>query len=180
MTYEQFGSAFVHEAVTPDRIKGVIRTIAGDVVTVGPIPAGPGGVASAKASGSVAEPIVTQTSDDPLGYSVTLPIDLDLEVHVAGGRHHYNAEAEVRIGIAVRLEPPLAICIEPTPPTRQEVTVKVHAKGLQAKVLGKVGDIDNELRREISVYVTERIAADTADFANVDLRPLMLKAWPVD
>jgi hypothetical protein len=68
--------------------------------------------------------------------------------------------------------------VEPTPPTRREVSVKVQAKGLQAKVLGRIGDIDNEIRREIAAYVTERIQADGSQFANLDLRPLMLQAWP--
>lgn len=179
MSYEQFGSAFVHEAVTPDRISGVIRGIAGGVVKVGPMQAGPGGLASAVAAGTVADPIVEPTGDDPLSYDVTLPVDLKLDVNVAGTHHHYSAEAKVKIGIAVRLEAPLSICIEPTPPSRRDVTVKVHAKGLQAKVLGRVGDIDNELRREIANYVRSRIESDGSEFANVDLRPLMLEAWPV-
>jgi hypothetical protein len=180
MTYEEFGSAFVHEAVTPGRINGVIRGLAGDVVKVGPMQAGPGGVATATAAGKVADPIVEQTSDDPLAYVVRLPVDLTLDVNVAGTHHHYTAEAEVRIGIAVRLEHPLSICIEPTAPSRRDVTVRVHAKGIQAKVLGRIGDIDNELRREIATYVKSRINSDAAEFANVDLRPLMLEAWPAD
>jgi hypothetical protein len=178
MTYEQFGSAFVHEAVTPARISGVIRDLAGDVVKVGPMQAGPGGLASAVASGTVNDPVVEQTNDDPLAYTVSLPVDLKLDVNVAGTHHHYSAAATVKIGIAVRLEEPLSICIEPTAPTRNDVTVKVHAKGLQAKVLGRIGDIDNELRREIATYVKHRIESDGSQFSNVDLRPLMLAAWP--
>jgi hypothetical protein len=179
MTYEEFGAAFVNEAVTPERIRGVIRDLAGDVVNVGPIHAGPGGVAIATAEGTMAEPIVEVATRDPLAYSVTLPVELSLDVNVAGAHHHYTAEAAVQIAIAVHLEPPLSICIEPTAPTRREVSVKVRAKGLQAKVLGRIGDIDNELRREIAAYVTSRIDADGSQFANLDLRPLMLEAWPI-
>jgi hypothetical protein len=180
MSYEEFGSAFVNEAVTPARISGVIRALAGDVVKVGPIHAGPGGVATATAVGKVAEPVVERTGEDPLSYCVRLPVDLKLDVNVAGTHHHYVAEADVKVGITVRLEEPLSICIEPTPPTRRDVSVNVHAKGIQAKVLGRIGDIDNELRREIAAYVKERIDSDGAEFSNVDLRPLMLEAWPTD
>lgn len=178
MTYEQFGSAFVHEAVTPGRISGVIRELAGGVVKVGPMHAGPGGVATAEAVGNVKDPVVEQTNDDPLAYTVTLPVDLKLDVNVAGTHHHYSAAATVKIGITVHLEEPLSICIEPTAPTRHDVTVKVQAKGLQAKVLGRIGDIDNEMRREIAAYVKHRIESDGSQFSNVDLRPLMLAAWP--
>jgi hypothetical protein len=178
MTYGEFGAAFVHEAVTPDRIRSVIRDLAGDIVRVGPINAGPGGVALASAEGTMQEPLIDMTGDDPLTYQVTLPVDLELEVNIAGSHHRYSAEAQVRIGIAVHLAPPLSICVEPTPPTRREVSVKVQARGLQAKVLGRIGSIDNELRREIAAYVTGRIEADGSQFANFDLRPLMLEAWP--
>lgn len=180
MTFEQFGAAFVREAVTPARITGVIRSIAGGVVSVGPLQAGPGGLAAAVAEGRVGDPVVTQTGDEPLAYCVDLPVDLALDVNVAGSHHRYSAKATVKIGFTVRLEEPLSICIEPTPPTRRDVTVDVHAKGLQAKVLGRVGDIDTELRREIAAYVKARIDADASDFANVDLRPLMQQAWPAE
>jgi hypothetical protein len=180
MSYEEFGAAFVHEAVTPARISSVIRSIAGGAVQVGPLRAGPGGVAAATAAGTVAEPVIEETGRNPLSYCVRLPVDLELHVDVGGSRHHYTAEAEVKVGITVRLEPPLSICIDPTPPSRHDVSVRVHAKGLQAKVLGRVGDIDNELRREIAAYVKARVEADGSQFAHVDLRPLMLEAWPVE
>jgi hypothetical protein len=178
MTYEEFGAAFVHEAVTPERISGVIRGLAGDVVKVGPLAAGPGGIASAIASGTISEPLVDVVSDDPLTYRVTLPVDLSLDLNVAGTHHHYTAKAKVRIGIAVHLEAPLSICITPTPPGRGDVSVKVDAKGIQAKVLGRIGDIDNELQKEIAAYVKSRISSDASEFSNVDLRPLMIEAWP--
>lgn len=180
MSYEEFGAAFVHEAVTPARIAGVIRALAGGPVEVGPLRAGPGGVAAATATGTVAEPVIEETGADPLAYRVRLPVELELQVDVGGSQHHYTAEADVHVGITVRLEPPLSICIDPTPPSRHDVSVRVHAKGLQAKVLGRVGDIDNELRREIAAYVTSRVESDGSQFARVDLRPLMLEAWPID
>jgi hypothetical protein len=178
LSYEEFGSAFVHEAVAPARISAVVRAIAGEVVTVGPIKAGPGGMATATAEGRVAEPIVEKTSEDPLVYIVRLPVDLAVDVNVGGTHHHYTAEADIKVGIRVRLQPPLSICIEPKAPTHREVSVKVHARGLQAKILGRVGDIDNELRHEIAAYVKERIEADGSQFANIDLRELILDAWP--
>jgi hypothetical protein len=178
MSYEEFGSAFVHEAVTPERIRGVVRSIAGETVDVGPITAGPGGVANATANGTIGTPLVDKTGDDPLSYLVRLPVDLTLDVEVGGGRHHYTVEAVVTIAIVVRLEDPLSICVDPTPPTRRDVTVRVHAKGLQAKMIGRVGDLDNEVRKEVGAYVVDRIEAERDQFANIDLRPLILAAWP--
>jgi hypothetical protein len=135
-------------------------------------------VASATATGTIGEPLVEQTSADSTAYCVHLPVDLELVVTLSGSHHHYTAEADIEIRIAARLEPPLSICIEPTPPTHRDVTVKVHPKGLQAKVVGRMGDIDSELRREIAEYVTDRITTDAAQYTNVDLRPIIHAAWP--
>lgn len=176
----QFGAAFVAHAVTPRRIVAVVRAIAGDDVVVGPIKVGPGSMALADAHGRIGEPVVERTGDDPLAYLIRLPVELDLRVDVGGGKHDYTVQAEVRIALTVHVERPLVVVIEPATPHRRDVDVKVRAKGMQAKMIGRLGDIDNELKRHIAAYVRERIEADTSDVTRVDLEPLMAAAWPDD
>lgn len=178
LTYEEFGTAFVAHAVTPQRILAVVRAIAGDEVNVGPIQAGPGGMAQANAHGRIGEPNIEHTGDDPLSYLIRLPVELELRVDVGGGKHDYTVQAEVRITLTVHLERPLVVVIEPATPGRGDVDVKVRAKGMQAKMVGKLGDIDNELKHHIAAYVRARIEADTTDVTRVDLEPLMAAAWP--
>lgn len=178
LSYAEFGASFLAAAVNPDRILAVVRAIAGERVTVGPIQAGPGEVATANADGRIGAPTAEQVGDDPLSYLIRLPAELVLHVDVGGRQHEYAVAAEVRLSITVHVERPLVVVIEPTTPTARDVDVSVRAKGMQAKVVGKLGDIDNELRRHIASYVRERLESDTADVTRIDLVPLMLAAWP--
>jgi hypothetical protein len=173
MSYAEFGRAFVHEAVTPDRIKAVIQSVTGGVVDVGPLNAGPGGVALATATGRVGEPVIETTGDEPLAYLVRLPLDCELEVAVAGTHHRFGVEAEVRVAFTVLLAPPLSLQITPEPPTYRDVDVKVHPHGMQAKVMARAGNVHRELRKEIARYVRHRISTDVAGFGVVELHPLM-------
>jgi hypothetical protein len=178
MAEHELTASVLRELVTPQRVATVISAVAGEVVEVGPIDVGPGGVATATAVGQVGEPDVTMTSEQPLAYLVRLPVDLTLEVLVSGGRHHYTAECEVRIGLTVHAIEPLSARIDPTPPTAHDVSAKVKARGMQAKLVGKVGDIDNEVKRQVARYVCERIEADAAAHTTIDLRPLRNEDLP--
>jgi hypothetical protein len=173
MSYAEFGSAFVHEAVTPERITAVIRNIAGDAVRVGPMHAGPAGVAIANAVGTINDAHVTKTGDEPLAYAVALPVDLSLDVTVAGTKHHFDVDAIVQVRFRVVLAPPLSICIEPESPTYRDVEVTVHPRGMRARVVGQAGNIDRELRKQIARYLRERITTEVSGFSEVDLLPLM-------
>ncbi|MGN6475312.1 MAG: hypothetical protein ACTHK4_16905 [Mycobacteriales bacterium] len=173
MTYAEFGEAFVHEAVTPERITAVIHGVTGSEVRVGPIEAGPGGVATANAVGTIGDPSVEVTGHDPLGYLVILPAQLEVDVTAAGTKHHFDVDATIRVSFMVALEPPLSLCIVPESPTYRDVDVDVHPKGLQARVLARSGIVERELRKNIARYVREQIATEVAAFSVVDLLPLM-------
>jgi hypothetical protein len=173
LSYAEFGATFVREAVTPERICAVIHGITGEAVRVGPMHAGPGGVATANAIGRIGEPAVAVTSEDPLSYAVTLPAELEVDVTVAGTKHHFDVEATIRIEFTVALAPPLAICIVPESPTYANVEAVVHPKGMQARVLARAGNVEREMRKHIARYVRERLANEVAAFSTIDLMPLM-------
>jgi hypothetical protein len=173
LTYAEFGEAFVHAAVTPERICAVIQGITGAAVRVGPMHAGPGGVATANAVGHIGEPSVSITGHDPLAYLVTLPAKLDVDVTAAGTKHHFDVEATVRVAFTVRLVPPLSLCIAPDSPTYENVDVVVHPKGIQARVLARSGIVEREMRKHIARYVRERLETEVAAFSTIDLMPLM-------
>lgn len=173
MSYAEFGAAFVHEAVTPERISTVIHGITGEAVKVGPLAAGPGGVGTANAVGHIGEPTVLVTGHDPLSYQVSLPAKLQVDVTAAGTKHHFDVDATVRVSITITLAPPLSICVVPEPPTYRDVDVVVHPKGIQARVLARSGIVEKEMRKNIARYVRDRISTEVAAFETVDLLPLM-------
>lgn len=163
----------MHTAVSPERVGAVIRRITGDEVRVGPLPAGPGGVATANAVGEIGEPSIEVTGHDPLSYRITLPAALDVDVTAAGAKHHFDVEATVRLAIAVRLAPPLSLCIDPARPTYEDVDVVVHPKGIQARVLARSGIVEREMRKHIARYVRERLDTEVAAFSTIDLMELI-------
>lgn len=177
LDYEEFGSAFIYRAVTPDRIVEAVSRIAGDVVELGPIKAGPGGRATVNARGRLGEPEADEAGSDPLVYEVRIPVDVDLEVKV-GTVNRYNATGTIDLRLAVRTVAPLSIVIEVEPVRPKDVHFDIEAKGMPAKLLGRAGDVDGELRRHTSDYVNERLGApETRRFTNIDLLPLMDQVW---
>lgn len=173
MSYAEFGEAFVREAVNAQRISAVIYAITGEAVRVGPVEAGPGGVATAHAVGRIGEPSVLVTTPDPLGYQVSIPAALDVDVTAAGTKHHFDVDATVRVAFTVVLAPPLSLCVVPDSPTYRDVDVDIRPKGIQARVLARSGIVERELRKHIARYMRERIATEVAAFSVVDLLPLM-------
>jgi hypothetical protein len=178
LSYAEFGSAFVQHAVTPERVTEVLARITGDRITVGPVPAGPGGAARATVVGALAPPRLRQLAPDPLRYDVLLPVTVTLEVELAGGVHRYDGRVEVDFQIEVHVEEPLTIVVVPAEIYPRDVSVDVGAKGLRAKAIAALGDLDGELRREVAAYVNERMKGeDAATMTRIDLLPLIESAW---
>ena len=177
LDYRAFGEAFVFRAVTPERVVNAVGRIAGEVVELGPIRAGPGGRATVNARGRIGEPEADEVKPDPLTYSVRLPVDVSLDVKV-GTVHRYDATGTIDLNLTVRTVEPLKIVIDVDPVRPEQVAFHIHAQGVQAKLLGRAGDVDGELRRHTAAYVNERLAhPDTARFTTIDLLPLMEQVW---
>jgi hypothetical protein len=179
-TYADFGAAFVPLAVSEDRVRAAVAEIAGDTIEVGPLPAGPGGVAGARATGAIREVVVeADRSGEPLRFDVTLKVDLTLRVEVAGVPHRYQADVVVRLRLSVWARPPLGLFIGVESFGAGDVACRVKADGVRAKVLQKLGRIDDEIRANVARVVNEKLASDAGRAAReIDLLPLIEQAWP--
>lgn len=177
LDYRAFGEAFVYRAVTPDRVVEAVARIAGEVVELGPIRAGPGGKATVFARGRIGEPVADESAPDPLTYAVRLPVDVALEVKV-GTVHHYDATGTIDLNLTVRTIEPLKIIIDVQPVRPEQVAFHIRAQGVQARLLGRAGDVQGELRRHTAAYVNERMGhPDAARYTTIDLLPLMEQVW---
>jgi hypothetical protein len=165
VSYQDFGAALIDEAVTPARIEHAVAQVAGDSVDVGPLPVGPGDAASVVAKGEISPPTaraVAPAEDGTRRFTVTIPVELRLSVKVAGTLHRFESSVRAHLRLAVRTAArPLSLVIEITAPEAFDMEVDVRASGMVGRVLGRLGDVDGKIRREVVGFIAERL--DSAD-----------------
>ena len=182
VSYQDFGPAFVDEAVTPARIETAVTTIAGSEIAVGPMGVGPGDAASVVAKGTIAAPTARQTAPQPDGarrFIVSIPVELKLSVKVAGTVHRFEATIVARLHLMVRTAvDPLSIVIDTAPPEVFDMEVEVRSSGITAKVLGRLGNIDAKIRKEVVRFISERLHAPDARAATmIEIGPHIDAVW---
>ena len=130
-----------------------IDEVAGDTVEMGPMAAGPGGIAQVKALGKTRPARVERPSGQVIRYVATLPIDLDLEVKLAGVRTVTTGLVAVRLVLTVRTAEPLLLVIHVGEITHEDVDVELRPSNVAAGMLQTVGNLDDEVRRNVARVV---------------------------
>ena len=178
-TYEDFGPAFIRHAVSNERIVGAVGEVAAAPIRFGPQSMGPAGAAEVRAEGRVRDVRVADRREEPLlALRVDLAVDLDLRVTVAGAKHRFEADIGIPLGITVHAAPPLSLVIDIEPVRSRDVRLDLRASGLRSKVIQKIGDVDNELRRQVARVVNERVESeDAARLRTIDVLSLIDDAW---
>ncbi|MEA2452903.1 MAG: hypothetical protein QOG04_1613 [Actinomycetota bacterium] len=178
MSYEQFGVNFVRHAVTAERIRASIADQSGTDVNVGPIAAGPGGIATATSTGTIGEVRVTPDPGDLLKFKAVLPIDLDLEVKLGPVSNRFKGLVEVPLALTVHAAQPLTLVIEISPVTPSDVRVDLRPASAGADMLQKIGNIDAEVQAQVARTVNDRMNTDQAKAARViDIATQVDESW---
>lgn len=171
VSYQDFGAALIDEAVTPARIERAVAEVAGDRVEVGPIGVGPGDAASVIAKGELGAPVATPSAPEPDGtrrFTVAIPVELHLSVKVAGTTHRFESSVKVNLHLAVRTAArPLSLVIDIVQPAPFDLEVDVRASGIAARVLGRLGNVDAKIRKEVVGFIREKLDAPEARAATV-------------
>ena len=169
--YQDFGAALIDEAVTPARLEHAVAEVAGDRVEVGPLLVGPGDAASVVAKGTIGAPRAQPADPEPDAtrrFVVTIPVELHLSVKVAGTLHRFESSVQVPLRLAVRTAAqPLALVIDITEPAAADVEVDVRASGMAARVIGRLGNVDAKIRKEVVGFIRTRLDAPDARAATV-------------
>lgn len=178
ISYEQFGINFVERAVTAERIADSISKVSGDSVEVGPMSAGPGGIATVNAVGKVGAVIVNPNHDKHFRFEATLPIDLELEVRLAGVPTRYRGMVEVLLRLSVHTVAPLTLRIDIAELTDDDISVELQAADAVGGVLQKVGNIDGEVRSQVKNVVNRRLSSDEAKATReIDVAEILGRSW---
>lgn len=173
-----FGDAFLAAAVTPERVLSVVTQLVGDGVRIGPIPAGPGGIATATAEGSAATIEVRRLDCDRHRFVVDIELDLQLEVAFRGQRFRYPVRVGVPVHLAVQAVAPISIRIDADPVRPDEICLEMRAEGRTARLLGLVGNVEGQLRRQAGACIEELIDTATGRrLRTIDLVALIDRAW---
>ena len=178
ISYEKFGVNFVRHAVTTERVAASIADTAGDRVDVDPMPAGPGGFATASATGHIGTVRVTPDPGEMLRFLAVLPIDLDLEIRFGPVTNRFTGLVEVPLSLTVRTAEPLTIAIDISPVTPSDIRVDLRSTSPGADMLQKVGNIDAEVQGHVARVVNERLASEKARAARIiDVAAQVDESW---
>lgn len=178
ISFEELGVNFVTHVVTPERVAATIAHVAGSEVKVGPMNAGPGGAASVSAVGRIGTVTAVNTWRSPLSFDATIPIDISLDVRIAGASHRYSGSLTVPLHITLRALAPVILRFDIDPVQPDEVGVELSAEGIRAKVLQRIGDIDEEVRRAVASTVTERLDSPQARAVReIDILQRVTDVW---
>lgn len=173
LSYDAFGERFFRRAVSLARISAAVARVAGREVTFGPLRAGPRDVATVAASGNVGTPTVTPRDDAELvTFDVTIPVDLDLTVSVARDVH-YRCALTIPLELTARAADELLIVVDIAPVDAAAVGVDVTSRGLLSRALRSVGDLDAQLRTQVTKAVDAEVADPVSGDRVVDVGALI-------
>ncbi len=178
ISYERFGVNFVRHAVTAEKIAPAIADVAGDTVAVGPLAAGPGGIASVSATGRIGTIAVRPEPGELLRFVATMPIDLDLDVRIGPVVNRYSGKVEVPLAMTARVAEPLTLVIDVDPVIAGDIRVTLQPENPGGDLLQRLGNMDAEVRSQVARFVNDRLTSDEAVAARtIDVAAIIDDAW---
>lgn len=178
VSYETWGAAFFRSAVTADRVLSGVSALSGQPIDFGPIGIGPAKIIKISARGAIGHATIAPVEDAVLSYRVVVPVDLDFDVVLPDGAHHFHAQLEVPLVLTARALTGVRIYIDVTPPRTRDVVAHVQADGLRASIMQRVANVEGELRRFVAGYVAREVEKpEIARARLIDVAGAIDRAW---
>ena len=155
--YADWGTAFFTSAVTVERVLAGINVLAGQPIDVGPMGVGPGRVVKVTAHGQIGHAVGERVTAQPVAFAVRLPVTLEFTIDLGVDKHRFTADIMVPLVLTARARGDLAIVLDVTPPTTEQVVVRLKAQGLRASIVQRAANVEGELRRFIATYVSREV-----------------------
>jgi hypothetical protein len=112
---------------------------------------------------------------------VTIPIDLAVVVEVAGGVARFHGPVQVQTRIRLEIEQPCDVVIQVEDVQAHNITTAVEADGLSARIVGRVGHLDDIVAEQVLNYVNDLIRRpEFAAALRIDVTALLGRAWEAD
>lgn len=155
--YAAWGVAFFRSAVSAERVLAGINVLAGQPIDVGPIGVGPGRVVKIRATGAIGQAVGARVGEDPVSFRIELPVALEFAIDLGVDTQRFVADIDVPLVLTARARRDLAIVLDVTPPTAQQVVVRVQAQGVRASITKRAANVEGELQRFVASYVAREL-----------------------
>lgn len=181
LTSDEFVRLALSAAAPPEQVSKVVARLVGEEIRIGPISAGPCEAASANAVG-VPGAVHAAACDDAVWHQiVTIPIDLSVEVEVAGGMARFRGPVQVQTRIRLQIEEPCDVVVEVENVRTHNITAAVEGVGLSSRIVGRVGHLDDIVVEQVLAYVNDLIGSPEFVAAlRIDVVGLLGRAWESD
>lgn len=175
--YAEFGHAFLTRVLHRDRVTQSIDRVLGQEFHLGPMGAGPGRrLARLTAHGRYRPSYAEEVGE--LAFRVHVPVDVDFELQIPLDRHRFRAEVVVPLGVRLRVVEPVTILWEITPPTPEEVELRLTNEARRSAMLQRLAGLEAELRAFLVRFVRRELAKPhVARATRIDLADVIDHAW---
>ncbi|MFI6952559.1 hypothetical protein ACIBJI_03720 [Nocardia sp. NPDC050408] len=155
--YDEFGHQFFSRIVTRDRVFEFVERMAGRPIEVGPLRTGPRDSATVTVQGNIRTPQLTDRSDEPVSFDLTLPVSLDITVDVLKA-NQYRADVEIPLVLTARAADPLLIVVDVPPPAPDDLRLEFKARGMRAATLGALAGIKKQVIAQVAGVVRDELS----------------------
>ncbi|MUM17703.1 hypothetical protein FZI91_15090 [Mycobacterium sp. CBMA271] len=178
LSYEEFGRAFFEIAVSEDRVKAAVASIAGEPFEVGPMAQGPGKIAKVTAKVQIQEPIVTRNDGDIITFDIQVPLSIDLLIDLKLDKSRFKVAGNINLKATARAAAPLQLIIDVAPPGPSDITVDVASTTIRGELLRILAGVDQLISRFIAKYVANEVDNPRAMAARtIDVAHRLDSAW---
>lgn len=174
----RFARQVLRSAARPERIAEVIAEIVGDRIEVGPVHAGPGGLASVTATGRPGKVRAAACDGEEWDVALELPIGLRLRVDLAGVIGRFVATVRVRLRVELVLEDPCAVFVRTEEVSQEHVDIRVRPVDGPARLLDRLADVRSLAAEHVVAYVRDLLSSsEIREVRRIDIAQVIERAW---
>lgn len=178
LSHELFARRVLSAAMPTDRVGSVIGNVIGTSIVIGPMRAGPGGVAVVTAVGVPGDIAVDDCRDPEWDLRIQVPVRLSVHVTLAGRTMRYLIDVVVRTRLRQILQAPCTVLIDVEQVGKRDVYSHTAPKGVPARLVGWVGNINDAVAERVADYINELIDSPrVVDIRRIDVAALLERAW---
>jgi hypothetical protein len=178
LTPEEFTHLLLIAAAPPHRVGDVVGRLVGDEFSIGPVPVGLGGAASATAYATRGQVHVAMSDDADWHQVVTVPISLSVEVELGKRAARYRGAVQVQTRLRLRVKQPCNVVVEIDELTPDNIRTAIEPVGTVARVVDCVGGVEGTVAEQVLDYVEDLMSQPQfEDALNIDVIQLMQRAW---